>query len=405
MLEHDLAFDMEQFWIRNLVVISFGSFLASVSFNMTNPFIPMFVQELGQTEGLATLSSVALAASSLMSAVMAPVWGSLADKHGKKVMFIRAGIGVAVTYFLMAFVQTYTQYIVLRLLNGMLAGFIPACIMFIATNVPEHRVGYALGITQSAISVGTISGPAVGGFLAALVGMRYTMALSAVIFFIGSLAAIIGAKEFALNTDKNAKTDIIGDIKSVLAIPTLRGVIFALFLVNTALTVIQPVLALFISTMSFTGDLEVVTGYAFSIIGVSTAIGAPLIPMLHRRFSTQKVFYYGLGLSALLSSTQGMTASVMVLGVQRFFSGFANSAVTITANVLATNASQPELRGRTFGALNGISQLGNVIGPLIGGTIGDAMGYNIPFHVGGILFLAALALSMASLKNVETEAY
>lgn len=398
-MEHEL----EQYWKRNLVVLACAGFLVSIGFNLTSPFIPMFVQELGQSENIATLSSLALAASSLMSAVMAPVWGSLADKYGKKLMFVRAGIGIAITNALMALSQTYTQYLLLRLLNGMLSGFIPAIVMFIATNTPERRVGYALGINTSATSIGTIMGPAIGGYLAAQVGMRYSMGIAAVMILCAALLAVLGSREIVLNTDKSKKTDVIGDIRAVLAIPVLRGVIFAMLLVNMALTVIQPVLALFISTMQFTGDLEVVTGYVFSVIGISTAIGAPLISRMHSKFPPKRVFYAGLCFGALIYVAQGLTRNVMWLGTERFFFGFANSAVTITANVLVTGAASADMRGRAFGALNGIGMLGNFAGPLVGGTVGDNFGYNVPFFIAGALFLVAFQLTRTALREIGDE--
>ena len=392
--------ELELHWRRNLRYIAAACFLVSVGFNLISPFIPMFIMELGQHENVATLSSIAMSATSLMAAIMAPVWGSLADKYGKKVMFLRAGTGLAISNMLIALSQNFWQFLALRLLNGFLSGFIPASIMFIATNTPERRVGLALGINQSATSIGTIMGPALGGYLAAQFGMRFSMGVAAVLILIASLLAIFGSKELVLNTDRSKRTDVIGDMKAVMSDATLRGVIFAMFLVNMSISVIQPVLALYIATMPFEGNLEVVTGYVFSVIGISTAIGAPLISRLHTRVAPKMVFFYGLALGALLYTAQGMTNSVLMLGGQRFLFGFANSAITITANVLVTGAASAEMRGRTFGALNGIASLGNVAGPLMGGTIGDAAGYNMAFFMGTGLFMLALGITRSSLKDV-----
>ena len=394
--------DLERYWKRNLLIIATGAFLANLSFNLTTPFIPLFVEELGQTENVATLSSFAQSASALMYAIMAPVWGSLADKYGKKQMFVRAGMGIAIANLLCALSQNYMQYLILRFFNGMLSGFIPACIMFIATNTPERHVGYALGITQMGVSIGQIMGPFVGGYLSNMVGMRMAMALAALGIFIAATLCVTFSKEIVLgNRDK--KTSVIEDIKSVLAVPSLRGVIFGLMLVNTALTIIQPTLTLFISSMVEPSQREVMAGNIYSIIGVSTAIGALVVSRLHRIWPPRSVFYFGLASAGALNILQGFASNVWVLGLERLIFGFSNSMITITANVLVTSASTPEMRGRTFGALNGISSLGNVVGPVIGGTLGDAMGYNIPFFAGGAFLFSAIGLTYKSLHNVGTE--
>ncbi|HYH05153.1 MAG TPA: MFS transporter, partial [Bacillota bacterium] len=90
------------------------------------PFLPLFIQDLGVKDGIAFWSGMILAAQTVASIVMMPLWGKVADKYGRKPMIIRAGICLALIYLGMSLCQTLWQLLLLRLLNGMLTGFIPS---------------------------------------------------------------------------------------------------------------------------------------------------------------------------------------------------------------------------------------------------------------------------------------
>jgi len=114
------------------------------------------------SENLATWSGLAYAASSLTSAFMAPIWGSIADKYGNRFQIVRSGVGIAITYALYPVARTPLQFVLLRALTGFMSGYTPAATSLIAANTPEDQLGYALGMLQAANAAGTISGPLLG---------------------------------------------------------------------------------------------------------------------------------------------------------------------------------------------------------------------------------------------------
>ena len=59
----------------------------------------------------------------------------------------------------------------MRALTGLLSGFLPAATSLVATNTPEDKMGYALGLFQAVNAAGTISGPLVGAVMVGIVGM------------------------------------------------------------------------------------------------------------------------------------------------------------------------------------------------------------------------------------------
>ena len=98
----------------------------------------LFVEELGVTgKAVPLYAGIAVSSSSVTSAIMSPIWGSLADRYGRKPMMLRASIAMTLTMGGIAFVPSVFWLLVLRLLNGVFSGFVPNSTALIASQVPR----------------------------------------------------------------------------------------------------------------------------------------------------------------------------------------------------------------------------------------------------------------------------
>ena len=148
-------------WQRNLAVLWIGELIAIAGFSVTLPFLPYYVQELGVTklEQVVFWSGLLTTAQATTMALIAPVWGSLADRYGRKIMVERAMFGGAVVIGAMGFTRNVYQLAVLRAIQGMLTGTVPAAMTLVASSTPPERRGYALGLLQMAVYLGSSVGP------------------------------------------------------------------------------------------------------------------------------------------------------------------------------------------------------------------------------------------------------
>ena len=99
------------------------------------PFLPLYVEQLGVTDHAAIVqwSGVAYGATFLTAALFAPLWGRLADQYGRKLMLIRASLGMAVAMSLIGLSQNVYQLVGLRLLAGLLGGYSSGSTVLVAT--------------------------------------------------------------------------------------------------------------------------------------------------------------------------------------------------------------------------------------------------------------------------------
>ncbi|WP_369071102.1 MFS transporter, partial [Burkholderia gladioli] len=163
-------------WRRNLAVCVFGSFTTIVSMTLLLPFLPLYVEQLGVHEPAAIVqwSGIAYGATFFTAALTAPLWGRLADRYGRKLMLIRASLGMTIVMSLMGIAHDVWQLVALRLAVGLLGGYASGSTVLVATQTPKARCGWALGLLSSGIMAGNIAGPLIGGWLPSLIGIRAT---------------------------------------------------------------------------------------------------------------------------------------------------------------------------------------------------------------------------------------
>lgn len=147
-------------------------FFHSAALGMLVPFLPLFIKELGipDLKAQAAWSGIIYGVAFLFTALLAPLWGTVSDKYGRKPLILRTTFGISAVAFLMSFVTNVYQLLVLRILHGICGGSIPAFIALVSRGLPEDKTGQGLGTMQSSILAGNLVGPFIGGLLSDWIG-------------------------------------------------------------------------------------------------------------------------------------------------------------------------------------------------------------------------------------------
>ncbi len=128
-------------------------------------------------------------------AVASPIWGILGDRYGRKPMLLRSMIGGAVTVGLIYFVQSPTELLILRFLQGATSGTVAAATSLVAAETPRSRVGWALGVVTSAVALGGAIGPVVGGIAGTLFGLRLVFLGGGILLLLSLLPVLLIVRE------------------------------------------------------------------------------------------------------------------------------------------------------------------------------------------------------------------
>ena len=387
---------------RNLYILWIGTFLAGCSFSLVMPFLPRFIEELGVEGNLYTWSGWTYAISFVASAIMSPIWGNLADRYGRKPMIIRSGISIGTIYLLMSLVTNPYQLFVLRMLNGALSGFIPSAIALVATNTPEHRVGRALALLQTGTAAGTILGPMLGGTLSDLFGIRTTMVIGCAVIFAATALVLVGVKERALGAGK-AATSPLQDLKTAVTNRTLFALMISAMLINASIQSLEPILTSFVPQLRQESGLvwltrtlfgradahSFIAGFIFSLPAIAVLFAAPRWARLGERIGFARLLAFGLGAAGLLVVPQSLVRSAGTLIALRFVYGIFTAAVQPSINATLATTVHPSFRGRAYGINQSAMFVGSVLGPTLGGYVGDYFGPRAVFVFTGLLLMLA----------------
>jgi DHA1 family tetracycline resistance protein-like MFS transporter len=167
------------------------------------------------------------------------------------------------------------------------------------------------------------------------------------------------------------------------------GFIFITLLIDvTGLGLIIPVVPKLIEQLLHTTDISKVALYG-GLLTFSYAIMqfsfAPVLGNLSDKFGRRPILLFslfGFGLDYLFLS---FAPSITWLFVGRIIAGITGASMT-TASAYIADISTPETRAQNFGMIGAAFGLGFIIGPMIGGLLGE-MGPRIPFLVAACLAL------------------
>lgn len=377
-------------WRRNLWVLWFGVILSSSSYTMVVPFLPLYLLDIGVDQSRVTMwSGVIFSATFLVAAVLAPFWGRMADKTGKKRMVIRSGICLALVYFLGSLVQSPQQLLLMRILQGFANGFVPASMAIVTSSAPEHKMGYSLGMMQTALLTGGILGPLVGGVLSHLFGMRQSFVAASLFIFCGTMAVMFLVTE-PKSTSPAKVGSILDDIKVAFSNRTLVGLLLLLMLVQMTAMVMQPLITVFVAQLQ--GKLEgavLTSGFVFGLAGIAGAIAAPIWGKAGQKTGFSNVLILTLASAGLINAIQYFVGSIIQFSITQFVFGLFIAGVLPAINAIVVANTDPGFRGRAFGLTTSANQLGSMLGPIMGGLISTWFGIKMVFVFTGLLLVAA----------------
>ncbi|WP_436858875.1 multidrug efflux MFS transporter [Citrobacter tructae] len=393
-------------WKVNLISVWFGCFFTGLAISQILPFLPLYISQLGVTshEALSMWSGLTFSVTFLISAIVSPLWGSLADRKGRKLMLLRASLGMAIAILLQAFATNVWQLFLLRGIMGLTSGYIPNAMALVASQVPRERSGWALSTLATAQISGVIGGPLMGGFIADHVGLRPVFFITAMLLVVSFLVTLFLIKEGVRPTLKKNERLSGKAVFASLPYPALMiSLFFTTLVIQLCNGSISPILALFIKSMTpDSSNIAFLSGLIASVPGISALISAPRLGKLGDRIGTERILMATLLCAVVLFFAMSWVTTPFQLGVLRFLLGFADGAMLPAVQTLLVKYSSDQVTGRIFGYNQSFMYLGNVAGPLMGATVSAMAGFRWVFIATAIIVLINIAQLALVLRRRNT---
>jgi MFS transporter, DHA1 family, multidrug resistance protein len=398
-------------WNATLYAVWAGQVLALIGFSSRVPFLPFYLGDLGVTdvEGQTLWSGVINAAGAGAMAITAPIWGLIADRYGRKPMLLRGLFGGAFVVALMGLASAPWQLLALRVLEGTLTGTVAAATALVATSAPRKRLGYALGMVQTAVFAGASVGPLFGGLAYDRIGPRATFEMAAAMLFCGGVTVAFFARERFTRVAKHAMMDEgqgrwrrLQTSGAFLFTAAMLSMLAAIFVVRMIAMSMQPIIPLFVDQLAPDNpDVASVAGIVLGAAGFTSALAAAYLGRLGDRIGHRRVLAVSLLGAGLVYLPMAAVRDPWQLAALQALLGVAAGGLIPSANALVAHLTPVERRGAIFGFTAALAAVGGFIGPLLGALLATSLGFRATFIAAGALMLGVAAMVIWSAETAR----
>ncbi|MEJ4902204.1 multidrug efflux MFS transporter [Enterococcus faecium] len=399
-------FRKRETWEQNLFVLWFGTFMAGIGFSLVMPFMSLYIDTLGNysTSQLNFWSGLTFSSTFLVTTLISPWWGKLADQKGRKLMLLRASLGMAIVISLMGCVTSVYQLVALRLLQGIFSGYISNATALVATGTPKEKSGQVLGTLATGSVTGTLLGPLLGGISASAFGYRPTFFITGIILFFVFLLSLFFVHEKFVPVKKENMVSAKQIFKDLKYPHVVIGMFVTTMIIQASNNSISPIISLYIRQLLHGhGNVTLISGIIASIPGIATLIAAPRFGRLGDKIGSERILAIGLGFAILVYIPMAFVTNVWQLAALRFLIGISDACLLPAVQALITKYSPHQAAGRIFSYNQSFQATGNVVGPMIGSSVSSAFGYRGVFLSTSLLVLVNFLLVRHNTQEIHQQ--
>jgi len=377
-------------WRRNLYIVFVVQLLSTAGFSLVFPFLPLYVKELGVATGGSVEFWAGLVFSSQAFTMMiaSPIWGTLADRRGRKTMLVRATLGGAILLALMGFAQNAEQLVILRTIQGCISGVISAANALVAASTPRQHSGEAMGVLQTSRWVGVSAGPILGGVLGDAFGFRESFWITALLLGLAGVATLVWVKEEFQPRTTGKRPSFWADYRTLLTAPGMSGLYSLTFLRSLGATLTIPIASLFVvSLMGTAQGAAWMTGLVMGATAFTSALSAAWLGRLGDQHGHYRILIFSAVAAALLYLPQALVTSAWQLLALQALSGFAVGGMMPATAALMNLWAPAGNQGATYGLDNSVQVSARTIAPMVGAAIAVSFGMRGVYAGASVIYI------------------
>jgi multidrug resistance protein len=368
-----------------------------LGFGIIIPILPYYAKTFGAS---GTTLGWLMTAYSLMQFLVAPIWGSLSDRFGRRPILLMSILGSCISLTMLGFAQSLIWLFIARLLAGLFGANISTAYAYIADSTDEQNRAKGMGIIGASFGLGFILGPAIGGVLSQW-GYSTPMFFGAGLAVINLITAYFHLPEPVVTAEIRAQNRSrrfnLAVIKNTFAIEGLKYPILTFFVMTLAITQMEVVFGFYLKER-FDYDAQA-AGVLLALSGIiMAAIQGGGIGRLSKKFSDHSLIFCGSLFCSIGLLVFGISPVIIGVVIGLTIMSIGHGVMHPTLSSLTSKRSPKSSQGATMGVFHSMSSLARVIGPPIAGFLYDHAGQQVPFMVAGGL-VAGITVTTIIITN------
>lgn len=372
--------------VRRVASLLVAAAVTNVAYTILIPFVPFLAEEL-------EMSSFAIGAAfggfALTKALFQPLGGFLSDRVGAPTVAVAGLLATAVATVGLSMATNGDQVIAWRLIWGVAEGLmVPALYQLCFSIRPADRDfgGKMMGWFGSAAVLGMAAGPAVVGLLHDEAAFGRFFQITAAVTVLAALLVLLNLRHSTATPGSEPENVEHGRVAaySFLVVVVVLGA--ADFLNNFLFGALEPTLPLHIDE-ALGGGTEAISVIFTAGLLVFAVVSAPA-GFVIARLGIRATIAMAFAVAVIGFAVQAAASAVPALAVG-FLLFMATQPLVYVAVRRGIAAVQAEKQGRAFGLLGFVSDLGYVLGPVVGTVLFDLSSAAMFAALGAACLLAA----------------
>ncbi len=400
---------------RPLLRIFLVLFINLTAFGIAIPILPALCKDMGGT-GLSV--GLLFTLQALGQFIMAPRWGSLSDRIGRKKTLLLTLLFASIIDLLTAFSPTLIALFVIRFCAGIFSGNVATASAYIADVTPIKDRSKGMAVIGIGFGLGFTFGPALGAMISYLapdtpgaLGVGLPFIVSSALNIIALIVGSILLKEPTRSSEERKKRRELfkgqaADIKPSQFLERKEVAHLTRFLVgySIAVTIMETTLFYYMNARYQYDERQV--GMIFASMGLlASLVQGGAVGRISRKIGDRKMMILGgiaLGTGLLLATTYQVLWFLLAwLALAAIGRALTQPA---SLSMMSAQARGPHESGALMGIQQSANSAGRIIGPLVGGWLFDSVSKQSPFIAAGVVMLLSIAFwAKASATSKEAQ--
>lgn len=346
-----------------LVLVVLVIFMDMMIYGLLIPVFPEFAPRLGVDE---SVIGFIFGIYAVMLLVFSIPMGILSDRVGRRPLIVAGMLLLALATIFFGLATTVTHLIIARAIQGVSAAATwSAGLALLADACDPARLGEKMGMSLSAVGLGTVLGPVVGGLLFEYLGYTATFIVPAV------LVALVGLAAFALpaRVMREARCPEQSAMLPPGALLPIAVSALVVLAVSGTYGILDPYLPVYLHA-AFSASPATI-GLIFAVLAVASAIVQPIAGRIYdRRGGSRHIIGGGLLISGIAIAAAMQAPTLVLIAAAIFVLGAAlGSSLVPMMPILADIYRGRRSQGAAYGMYNTFFSAGLSIGPFAGAVL------------------------------------